>query len=155
MIHYLNDFGSKVAFNQGDIIINLGERNYDLFIVLDGKINILDPYDNNKLITCHGPGEFTGDSDMLSDRAAMFRAVAKTDGEALQISHARLREVLAQNSELNDLFVKVFIMRRADVLQNHSGGYTLVGSRYSKSTYHIREFFFQKPYSFYLVRPGA
>jgi thioredoxin reductase (NADPH) len=140
-LKYLNDFGDKVLFAKDEIIINLGDRNYDLYIILDGEINILDPYDNNKLITCHRKGEFTGDSDMLSDRAAMFRAVANTDGEALRVSHTQLKQILAENSELNDLFVKVFIMRRADVLKNHAGGYTLVGSRYSKETYRIRELF--------------
>jgi thioredoxin reductase (NADPH) len=140
-ITYLKGFGNIVPFNKGDVIINLGERNYDLYVVLDGKIIILDPYDGNKLITCHEKGEFTGDSDILSDRAAMFRAVAKTDGEALCIPHSKLKKILDENSELNDLFVKVFIMRRADVIKNHAGGYTLVGSKFSKATYYIREFF--------------
>lgn len=140
-LQYLMTFGKKVSFSKDDIIINLGDRNYDLFIVLEGRINILDTYDNNKLITCHGSGEFTGDSDILSDRAAMFRAVAKTNGKALRIPNSNLKKILEENSELNDLFVKVFIMRRADVLKNHAGGYTLVGSRYSGEAYRIREFF--------------
>lgn len=140
-IEYLFHFGSTISFKEGDVIINLGERNYNLYVVLNGKINILDPYDNNKLITCHGRDEFTGDSDILGDRSAMFRAVAKTDGEALCISNSKLKQILAQNSELNDLFVKVFIMRRADIIENHSGGYTLVGSKFSKATYRIRDFF--------------
>lgn len=139
-IAYLTPCGKVENFVGGETIINHGEHNYDLFVVLDGQIDILDPYDRDKLITCHNPGEFTGDSDMLSDRAAMFRAVAKNRVKTLRIPHKELRNILARNSELNDLFVKAFIFRRADLLQKHDGGYTLVGSKYSQATFRIREF---------------
>ncbi len=139
-IKYLRPCGHIVHFDKDDLIIGQGEQNYDLFVILEGQIDIVDPYDNNKPVTCHHPGEFTGDSDMLSDRAAMFRAIAKTKVKTLRIAHKELKNILARNSELNDLFIKAFILRRADILQHHGGGYTIVGSRFSQSTFKIREF---------------
>ncbi|ALO14255.1 Thioredoxin reductase [Salinivirga cyanobacteriivorans] len=139
-IKYLTPCGSIVTFEREDVIIKQGEQNYDLYVVLEGEIYILDPYDNNKFITCHRAGEFTGDSDMLSDRAAMFRAMAKTRVKALRIAHNEVKKIIARNSELNDIFIKAFFLRRVDILERHEGGYTLVGSRFSQSTFRIREF---------------
>ncbi len=139
-IDYLRRQGKELEFKMGDVLIEDGKKNYDFFVIVEGKVDILDPYNRDKLITTHESGEFTGDSDMLSERASIFTAVAQTNGSAIKISQMDFKQIISKNSDLNDLFIRAFILRRADLLEKHPGGMTLVGSRFSPESFKIREF---------------
>ncbi|GAB3528759.1 FAD-dependent oxidoreductase [Pontibacter brevis] len=132
--------GKIRTYKANDIIIDEGERGFDFFIVLEGEVDIVDPFDQDKLIATHKKGEFTGDSDMLSQRASVFEAIAKTDCKLIQVPHEKLTEILSTYPDLNDTLITAFILRRKEQLKRHNSGFTLLGSRYSPETYTIREF---------------
>lgn len=133
--------GKLKTYQAQEVIIEEGARGFDFYVVLEGEVDIIDPFQPEKLITTHTKGEFTGDSDMLSQRAAVFEAVAKTDCKLIQVPHEKLSEILSTYSDLNDILITAFIMRRKDLLKKSKSGFTLLGSRFSPETYAIRDFF--------------
>lgn len=133
--------GEVKKYKAQEVIIDEGERGYDFFIVLEGEIDIIDPFQPEKLITTHTKGEFTGDSDMLSQRASVFKAVAKTNCKVIQVPHEKLSDILSSYPDLNDILITAFILRRKELLKKNKSGFTLLGSRFSPETYTIRDFF--------------
>ena len=133
--------GKVKKYKAGKVIIDEGERGFDFFIVLEGEVDIIDPFQPDKLIATHTEGEFTGDSDMLSQRASVFKAVARTDCKLIQVPHKKLSEVLSAYPDLNDILITAFILRRKELLRKNKAGFTLLGSRFSPETYTIRDFF--------------
>lgn len=140
-IEVFKEVGKAIKIQAQDVIIEEGQQEYDFFIILEGEVDIIDPFQPDKRITTHAKGEFTGDSDMLSQRASVFRAIAKTDCKLIQVSHDQLTEVLSSYPDLNDILITAFILRRKELLRKHKTGYILLGSRFSPETYNIREFF--------------
>lgn len=133
--------GKIKNYKAGKVMIDEGERGFDFFIVLEGEVDIVDPFEPNKLITTHTAGEFTGDSDILSQRASVFKAVAKTDCKLIHVAHEKLKEIISSNPDLNDILITAFILRRKELLKKNKSGFTLLGSRFSPETYAIRDFF--------------
>ena len=135
----LEAFDSKETCEEDCKVFEAGEKQYDFFVVLDGEIAIYDKQ-NDKNIVVHGKYEFTGDSGMLSTRAAQFDAIAKAGTKYLRIKPNKLKEAIKRNSDLSDILLDAFLLRQQTVLSEMSGGLKLVGSGNSTKTYEIRDF---------------
>ena len=69
----LKTYGKIEDYKEPTRVFALGDNLYDFFVVLKGAIDINDPYNKTTIVT-HGKYEFSGDSGMLSNRAAQFHA---------------------------------------------------------------------------------
>src|SRR5215207_1599152 len=56
----LAEIATCQSFHDGEVVFQAGQADVDLFVVRAGKIDILNPSDDNRLIAWHGPGEFAG-----------------------------------------------------------------------------------------------
>lgn len=121
-------------------VFNLGDKGYDLFVVLKGSVTIEDPYNSGTIIVELAKNEFTGDIGMLSNRLSQFRGTAKSGTTLLRIKPENLKEVTAKHSNINDVLLSAFIQRHESLLSEYVGGVKLVGSGNSKKTYDIRDF---------------
>ncbi|MUH37770.1 thioredoxin reductase [Zobellia amurskyensis] len=139
-IAILKEYGEIEVCSKETVVFDLGELRYDFFVVLEGEIVILNPNNEQKTIVTHAKNEFSGDSGMLSDRGAQFRAVAKAGSELLRITPAKLKEAIAKHSNVSDLLLNAFLQRQDTILNDFVGGIKLVGSGNSKEAYAIRDF---------------
>jgi thioredoxin reductase (NADPH) len=135
----------KVApkhYPDGARLISVGERAMKFFIVLSGKIDIVDSSgDEPKVIATHGPGQFTGDISHLTGMPAIVTAIARGDCEVYEISQESLRQVLNQCPTLSDIILQAFIARRQLVRESPDfTGLRVIGSRYSPDTFRVRDF---------------
>lgn len=135
----LEEYGEKETCKEECTLFKAGDKAYDFFVILDGEIAIYDKQ-NDKNIVVHGKYEFTGDSGMLSTRAAQFDAIAKENTKYLRLKPSKLREAIQRNSDLSDVLLDAFLLRQQTVLSEMSGGLKLVGSGNSTKTYEIRDF---------------
>src|SRR4026207_2129616 len=68
-------------------------------------------------------------------------AIARSDCEVYEMSEAELRKVLNQDPELSDLILQAFIARRQLMRESPEfTGLRVIGSRYSRDTFRIRDF---------------
>lgn len=139
-INTLKNYGTIERRKEDTRIFNLGDLQYDFFIILEGEVAIIDPYNENNVIVSHGKNEFSGDSGMLSNRGAQFHAVAKAGTSLVRITPKRLKEAIAKHSDISDVLLNAFLRRQETVLTEFTGGIKLVGSGNSKETYAIRDF---------------
>ena len=64
----LRPFGISCSYEDGEVIFRAGEDAVDLFVIESGAMEILNPALNNTSIVTHGPGQFSGDIDLLTGR---------------------------------------------------------------------------------------
>src|SRR5437868_12757027 len=64
-------------YSDGETIFRAGQADIDLYIVEAGAVEIHNPTDDERLIVTHGPGQFSGDIDLLTGRPVMVTAVAR------------------------------------------------------------------------------
>src|SRR5687767_3967311 len=78
--------GNICAVKLGEVLVEQGDSNVPFFVVVSGEIEILRPSgDIETLITVHGPGQFTGEVNMLSGRRALFRARVTKPGSVIEM----------------------------------------------------------------------
>jgi thioredoxin reductase (NADPH) len=135
--------GAKAKkFRAGEALFRVGDRDFRFFVVKSGEVEILDESgDKPRTVTIHHPGGFTGDVNHLTGNPAVVSGIARTDCEVYEISDKALREILNQDPRLSDIILQAFIARR-QLLRESSDftGLRVIGSRYSKDTFRIRDF---------------
>jgi thioredoxin reductase (NADPH) len=126
----------------GERLFQAGDRDFGFFVVLSGEVAIVDESnDPPRTLFIHHRGEFTGDVAHLTGRASVVSAAARGDVEVCGVSADGLREIMNRFPALGDLILQAFIARRQLLLESGSFvGVRVIGSRYSQSTYCIRDF---------------
>jgi thioredoxin reductase (NADPH) len=130
------------TFRAGDALFRCGDRDSNFFVIKSGEVELVDETgEKPKAIRVLGAGEFTGDVGHLTGNPKVVTGMAKTDSEVYEISDKALREILNQDPQLSDIILQAFIARRQ--LMRESDDFTglrVVGSRYSRDTFRIRDF---------------
>jgi thioredoxin reductase (NADPH) len=133
--------GRQRAVQRGEILVAAGAPNALFFVVKTGHIEIVRMSGGTELIvTVHGPGQFTGEVNLLSGRPALLNIRAAEDGEVIEVARERLVALVQTDAELSEIFMKAFILRRVRLFAQGIGDVVLVGSRHSAGTLRISEF---------------
>jgi thioredoxin reductase (NADPH) len=133
--------GSARQVRAGEVLIEAGDRVVPFFVVTAGQIEIVRPgAPAGPVIALHKAGEFTGEVNMLSGRRSLVRARAIEPGEVIEVSREQLLQLVQTDSEIGELLMRAFILRRVALIANGIGDVILVGSRHSPGTLRIREF---------------
>jgi thioredoxin reductase (NADPH) len=129
-------------YRDGEKLFEAGQRDGKFFIVKSGQVEIVDETgDAPKTVMVHGPGEFTGDIALLTGTPALVGAVARGDCEVYELSPDALRELLNHHPELGDVILQAFLARRHLLRESKDfTGLRVVGSRYSRDTFRVRDF---------------
>src|SRR2546427_13068174 len=100
-----------------------GDRNRPLFVVLRGEVEILSGADH--VVTVHKAGAFTGDVDLLSGRPVVLRARARGAAHVLELPPDRLRSMVQVDTELSEVFLRAFMLRRLALMAQGGGNIVL------------------------------
>ncbi len=125
----------------GDVLVEPGDANVPFFVVIAGGIEIVRPSgDTETVVAVHGPGQFTGEVNTLFGRRALVRARATAPGEMIELNRDQLFALVQADTELSELFLRAFILRRMKLIAHGFGDAVLVGSMHSPGTLRIKEF---------------
>jgi thioredoxin reductase (NADPH) len=150
-IRRITPHGHMRAVQQGDVIVEQGDRNVPFFVVVSGEVEIVRPSGGvETLITVHGPGQFTGEVNMLSGRPTVVRMRATKPGELIELDRQHMLSLLQTDAELGEILMRAFILRRVELVAAGVGDVVLIGSMYSAGTLRIKEFLMRNghPYSY-------
>jgi thioredoxin reductase (NADPH) len=133
--------GRVRSVQPGEVLIEEGRQEVPFFVVKAGQIEIVRRSDAGEtIVAVHRPGQFTGEANMLSNRRSLFRARASEPGEVIELDHKHLLALVQTDAELNEIFMRAFILRRAELITQGVGDVVLMGSNHSAGTIRIREF---------------
>jgi thioredoxin reductase (NADPH) len=76
--------GNMRDVQAGEVLVEQGDSAIPFFVVVSCEIEIVRPSGGvETLIIVHGPGQFTGEVNMISGRRAMYRARVLKPGEVI------------------------------------------------------------------------
>jgi thioredoxin reductase (NADPH) len=143
--------GHTRSVQSGEVLIEQGDTSVPFFVLITGEVEILRPLGTREtLITVHGPGEFTGEANMLSGRRSLVRARVTKPGKVIELDHQQMLGLVQTDAELSGILMRAFILRRVELIAAGVGDIVLVGSTHSAGTLRIREFLMRNghPYSY-------
>jgi thioredoxin reductase (NADPH) len=144
-------YGTASVVGEGAILVEQGEPMEHFIVVVEGEAVVeMTSQNGTELIATHGPGEFFGDVHLLSGRPSLVRGRMVKAGSIVTVKRADLKVLMQNDSELGELFMRAFILRRIELLASSSGDVTVLGSLNSAGTLRVREFLVRNgyPYSF-------
>jgi thioredoxin reductase (NADPH) len=125
----------------GETLFAAGDTDTAFYAVKEGTVTVCDDSrGERRVLAHHGPGDFTGDTTVLSGRAAAVTAVANGPAVVYEIPAQNLRRLVSEQPSLGDTILQVFLDRRDWVEAAGLGGVTVLGSRFSPDTLRVRDF---------------
>ncbi|AKU96128.1 Thioredoxin reductase [Labilithrix luteola] len=136
-------FGQEMRYPAGHVLYDQGDTHLPFFVVLEGQIDVVyaRPGGIEELITTLGEHQFTGEVTLLTDRRSFVQVRAKTDVRVIRVEQPRLRAIVQTESELSELLMRAFILRRVALLSSGYGDSVIIGSRNSAATLRLQAFF--------------
>jgi thioredoxin reductase (NADPH) len=134
-------FGQRRVVRTGEVLFEAGDRNTCFYVVVEGAIDVMRPLSGpDELLVTHGPGQFTGEINMLSARRSLTRARVAAPGTVIVVEREQLRALVHRDSELSEILMRAFILRRVGILARGTADMVLIGSRHSAGTLRLKEF---------------
>jgi thioredoxin reductase (NADPH) len=146
----LERHGRRIRTTAGEVLQEAGEGHRDLYVVLSGSLQIVRPGLQGELpITVEVAGDFTGEMSTLRGLAGFTRVTACEAGEVLAIGEAELRTLVQTDSEIMEIFMRAFILRRMGLIAaDQAGDVILLGSMHSSATVRLVQFLTRNTYPF-------
>ncbi len=133
--------GTLRRVGAGEVILRTGEQAARFFVVRAGRLEaVRESAAGDQLVIELQPGQFSGEVSALSGRRVFVTIRAVEPSEVIEIGRDQLLSLLQTDTELSDLFVRAFILRRLDLVAGGIGDVVLLGSVHSSATLRIREF---------------
>jgi len=142
-IAVLKPLATAHTYVDGEIVFRAGQADIDLCVVESGQIDILNPTDGNRVIVTHGPGQFSGDIDLLTGRPVIVTAVARGQSRVWRLPGSHLRALLNRLPSLGEKLIVAFTRRRELLSQSGVLGLRVVGPGRCRDTNTVREFLYK------------
>lgn len=143
--------GHKRKISQGEVLIQAGETTDRFYVIISGQIQAIRPLGaTEELVAVCQPGMFTGELTMLSGSRGLVQIRATSPGEVIEVDRKNLLALVQVDSELSDILMRAFILRRVELISHQFGDVVLIGSNNCSATLRIKEFLMRNghPYSF-------
>src|SRR6266481_4741067 len=134
-----------------EVLVQAGDQRVPFFVVKTGALEIVRPSSANEtLVALYGAGQFTGEVNMLSGRPALLPTRVREAGEVIEVDREQLLALVQTDSQLSEIIMRAFILRRVELIAHGFGDAVLLGSTHCRDTLRIKEFLTRNghPYSY-------
>ena len=133
--------GTRRPVARGDLLFEAGDSTVHFFVITAGEAEFVRPAGGieTRVATLRA-GHFTGETYLLSGRRTMIRARVTAAGEVIELDREQLLALVQADSELSEILMRAFILRRAELIAKGLGDVVLVGSDHCSGTLRVREF---------------
>jgi thioredoxin reductase (NADPH) len=148
--------GRMRRVERGEVLVAAGKPTPKFFVVSTGTIEALNlTSDGEATVTTILPGQFTGEVTMLSGRRALVTLRVGEPGEVIEVDRDQLLGIVQTDAELSEIFVRSFLLRRAQLIAGGFGDVVLVGSNHSSDTLRIKEFLTRNTHPYSIIDPDT
>jgi len=144
--------GRRRSTTAGEVLVEVGDRAFPFFVVISGELEAVRPSETiETLIVRCQPGQFSGESNVISGRPAITRLRVTEPGEVIQLTRDELLALIQTDAELSEILMRAFILRRLELIARHLGDIVVVGSMHSAGTLRVNEFLTRNGHPFHYV----
>ena len=133
--------GQRRRLAQGEVVGEPGQPVTKIYVVVSGQLDAITPL---QAATAFMPrftaGMFTGERSILSGGRFLGRISASVPSDVIEVERDELLQLMQTDTELSDVFLRAFILRRLQLIDRGYGDVVVLGSQHCSGTLHIREF---------------
>jgi thioredoxin reductase (NADPH) len=135
-------YGEVEEFTEDTTLYTWGDRRVDFFVVLEGQASVSVPLvpRGEEIIYWHSPGEFIGNTYLLTERGMLIDVKVRSGSRILRISNASFRKFLTSESDVAEVVLAAFMHRCMSLVSGSKGGVLVLGYSNSNATLRIRRF---------------
>jgi thioredoxin reductase (NADPH) len=107
-------YGRVPPIHTGEVLVEQDAKDAPFFVVKSGEIQMVCPaLGTESQIIAHGPGEFTGEINMIIGRrsALMVGFRASQPGEVIELDRDQLMSLIQMDAELSNILLRAFILK--------------------------------------------
>ena len=152
ILERLSHHGIEEIFEASTLLFVRGARNVDMFVVLDGEIEVFENTGQGQgnVVAILTDGQFTGELDLLDSRQTLLDCRAIRRSRVLRVNRLSLQQIMRSDTEIADIILRASIGRRFDIVRLSSGGAVLIGHEHSADTIRLQRFLTRNGYPFRL-----
>jgi CRP-like cAMP-binding protein len=157
MITRLQGYGHKDIFDAGVPLWGRGEREVDMFVVLEGMVDVYAQGENGerKVVATLHEKQFSGELDLLSSRQTLVNGCTATACALLRIPRNELQRLLRSEGDIANLILQATIWRRLGIVARSSASIILLGHSTAADTMLLQRFLTRNNYLHQLLEPTA
>lgn len=148
MLERLKSYGEEEDVDADICLYSHGDRNIDLFIVLEGGIDIIlpDAQGGSKVYNQIRAFNFSGEINLFNSQGAVVEARTIARSRLLRIPRNKLRELMRAEGDIANLLVQASVWRRLRIVEAAVSGVTLKGFPDDPQMILLRRFFLRNTY---------
>jgi thioredoxin reductase (NADPH) len=157
MVSRLETYGHKENTEAGVALWTRGEREVDMFVVLEGTVEVYAQGENGerKAIATLHEKQFSGELDLLSSRKTLVDGCTKTACTLLRVPRSQLQRLMRSEGDIANLIMQATIWRRLGIVARSSASIILLGRSTAASTLELQRFLTRNNYPHQLLEPTA
>jgi thioredoxin reductase (NADPH) len=131
--------GRTRPLQDGEVLVEPGQQATRFFLVTAGRLEIVGPSGADTVATLQ-QGQFTGEVNMLSGRPGLVSIRVTEPGAVIEVDRQQLLGLVQTDSELSEILLRAFILRRVEIIARGISDVVLVGSTHVPGTLRVKEF---------------
>jgi thioredoxin reductase (NADPH) len=153
MVERLRPYGQEETFAADMPLFTQGERQVDMFVILEGAVDILLPAagGESKVIVHHEPFDFSGELNLLNSQGSLVEARTVSESRLLRIRRSQLQRLMRAEGDIANLITSATIWRRIGILGEEAGGITLLGNAGDVELMQLQRFLVRNSYPHRIV----
>ena len=146
-------YGQEERMEPGAMLFERGQRHVDFFVVLEGHIEVLEVDIEGRARTLRLllPHQFTGELYLFNERETLFSARAGPGTRVIRVRRPDFRHLISSETDIGEIFMRAFILRRVGFILHAHGGVELVGPGHGSDTLRIQRFMRRNAYPYRLL----
>ena len=157
MVERLGSYGREETLPANVPLFTHGERQVDMFVVLDGEVDISLPAANgeSKVIAHHQRFDFSGELNLLTSQGSLVEARTVRESRLLRIPRNELQRLMRAEGDIANLITQATIWRRIGIIGEATGGIVLMGHAGDAETTELQRFLLRNSYPHRIVEAPA
>lgn len=148
MIRRVRDYGSPVCLSKDSVLFEPGEKEVDMFVILQGSIDIY-AFDECEQWTSRvrlGRGQFPGELDLFNSQCTLVQARTAEDSALLRIPRPQLRRMMRAEGDIANLVIQAMMWRRRRLLADEGSAMIVLAKSGLAETFQLQQFLTQNGY---------
>lgn len=157
MVERMRSYGREETIPANVPLFTHGERQVDMFVVLDGEVDISLPIANGepRVIVHHRRFDFSGELNLLTSQGSLVDARTVKESRLLRIPRNELQRLMRSEGDIANLITSATIWRRIAIMGEEAGGIVLMGLTNDVETTEIQRFLVRNSYPHRIVEAPA
>jgi thioredoxin reductase (NADPH) len=148
MVQRLQEYGREEIVAANLTLYAQGDRDTDMFVVLDGGLDVLlpSPDGSRKVFASHRTHDFSGEFSLLNSQTSVAEVRTAMESRLLRISRKELRLLMRAEGDIANLIIQATIWRRIGINAEASSGIVLRGCADDAELTRLQRFFVRNYY---------